>query len=48
MVIAALSMILFFIISCTLAYNRIDIKNASYWVIMLCAVSIALVYYYIP
>ena len=42
-----LSAMLFAIIGFTLAYNRIDLKKASYWVIMWCAVSIALVYYFV-
>ena len=39
-------MLLFSVIGGTLAYNRIDLKKASYWVIMLCAAAIALVYYF--
>lgn len=42
-----LSSILFAIIGFTLTYNRIDLKKASYWVIMGCAVAIVLVYYFI-
>lgn len=44
---AILSMLLFGFIGCTLAYNRIGLEKASYWVIMMCAVSIALVYYFV-
>ena len=47
MIRAILSAMLFAIIGCTLAYNRIDLKKASYWLIMWCAVAIALVYYFI-
>ena len=47
MVRTVLSMLLFGIIGFTLAYNRIDLKMASYWVIMGCAVAIALVYYFV-
>ena len=42
-----LSMLLFGIIGFTLAYNRIDLKKASYFVIMGCAAAIALVYYFV-
>ena len=47
MVRVILSMLLFGAIGCTLAYNRIDLKKASYWLIMGCAVAIALVYYFV-
>ena len=47
MVRAILSMLMFGIIGLTLAYNRIDLKKASYWVIMGCAVAIAMVYYFV-
>ena len=44
MIRAILSSMLFAIIGCTLAYNKIDFMKASYWVIMGCAVSIAVVF----
>ena len=47
MIRAILSAMLFAIIGFTLAYNRIDLKKASYWVIMGCAFAIALAYYFI-
>lgn len=47
MVRAVLSAILFGVISITLARNGIEPKTASYWLIMGCAVAIALVYYFI-
>lgn len=45
MIRSILSTMLFAIIGFTLSYNRIDLKKASYWLIMGCAVAIALVYY---
>lgn len=45
MIRSILSTMLFAIIGFTLSYNRIDLKKASYWVIIGCAVAIALVYY---
>ena len=47
MVRTILSMLLFAVIGFTLAYNRIDFKKASYYVIMGCAAAIALVYYFV-
>ena len=47
MIRAILSMLLFGVIGFTLAYNRIELKKASYWVIMGCVVAIALVYYFV-
>lgn len=47
MVRAILSNLFFAILGITLAYNEIGIKNASYWVILGCAVAIALVYCFI-
>ena len=47
MVRAILSAVLFGVVSFTLARNGIEPKKASYWLIMGCAVSIALVYYFV-
>ena len=47
MIRAVLSAILFGVISITLAHNGIEPKKASYWVIMGCAVAIAMVYYFV-
>ena len=47
MIRAILSAVLFGVVSVTLARNRIDPKKASYWLIMGCAVAIALVYYFV-
>ena len=47
MIRAILSAVLFGVVSVTLARNGIEPKKESYWVIMGCAVAIALVYYYI-
>lgn len=42
-----LSMLFFWILAITLAFNEIGIKNASFWVIMGCTVAIAFVYYFL-
>ena len=47
MIRSILSAVLFGAMSVILARNGIDPKKASYWVIMWCAVSIALVYYFV-
>ena len=47
MIRAILSAVLFGAMSVILARNGIEPKKASYWVIMWCAVSIALVYYFV-
>jgi hypothetical protein len=45
MIRAVLSALLFATISGTLSYNKIDFTKASYWVIMGCAISIAVVFH---
>lgn len=47
MIRAILSAVLFGVVSVTLARNGIEPKKASYWLIMGCAVAIALVYYFV-
>ena len=47
MIRAILSAVLFGVVSITLARNEIDTKKESYWLIMGCAVAIALVYYFV-
>ena len=47
MIRAILSAVLFGVVSITLARNGIDTKKESYWLIMGCAVAIALVYYFV-
>ena len=47
MIRAILSAVLFGTMSVILARNGIEPKKASYWLIMWCAVAIALVYYFI-
>lgn len=47
MIRAILSAVLFGVVSVTLARNGIDTKKESYWLIMGCAVAIALVYYFV-
>lgn len=47
MIRAILSAVLFGVVSATLACNGIEPKKASYWLIMGCAVAIALVYYFV-
>ena len=47
MIRAILSAALFGVMSLMLAHNGIEPKKASYWVIMGCAIAIALVYYFV-
>lgn len=47
MIRAILSAVLFGVVSVALARNGIEPKKASYWLIMGCAVAIALVYYFV-
>ena len=47
MIRAILSAVLFGVVSFALARNGIEPKKASYWLIMGCAVAIALVYYFV-
>ena len=44
MIRAVLSALLFATIGGTLSYNKIDFTKASYWIVMGCAVSIAVVF----